>query len=434
MYIKKVFRAMVTAVIMLAVSVSAQAQKPSAAAIAADPEASNNTVENGYTLSPAQIRAAYEKLPDDTYLKPYYHPDLEFNYYRGKKYDVTLEDHIYTLFKGLPSPEDWDGLDGARNGYLFLYEFLRGHNFYYVQFFNDVIPAGNQKVYPEAVVERKGVMPQGTKAIFANLSIFAADPKGFFPFEKFCQAVVGFAVISRVGWDALGRTPDETTIDGTQIKLSVPWEKVKKNMEKEVKRLHDVAFKETPLEVVKSGASRYFMNVNTLYKAEKYQAAIFYFYHLEVALYFWKNHKNFKKDEDFDYLYGGYKHYLTQLDTWKEKVRLSSEAGEMPKTYDLGADLAQKALAAAKKNFSFNVDKVVFTSDEWHDIKDDKYPYRRLQRHTGCALLSKDGDKWLIRYYAFIQRCDGNGNLTDNFGFAAGTTSSHEARPVNYKP
>ena len=437
MNIKKVFRAMVTVVIMLAVIVSAQAQKPSAAAIAADPKASDNTVQNGYTLSYAQIRAAYEKLPDNIYLKPYYHPDLKNYYYLDDSQDIGCWNQLKTLFSEMPPRSPRNNLeDKNRNGTLFITTQFAGLPFMYTTFANDVIPAGNQKVYEEAAVERKGSMPYGTHAIFTYLALYAADPKGFIPFEKFCYAFVGYGIINRVKWDTGNFiTPDEKTFpDGTKIKMSVPWGNVVSNMRKEVVRLHDITFKETPIIVIQSAAAKYYNNVKTFEKEEKYESAMHNFFLFEVAMYFWKYNDKFKKDETFDYLMNEYNKFLQKFEEWRNGAMLSGTPVEMPKTYDMGADLARKALETARNEFSsYNVEKVVFTSDKWTELKDTEWPYPITSRITGSALLSKEGDKWLIRYYTFIQYSDGKGKWVDRYGFQAGT-DGYKPKVVNYKP
>ena len=440
MNIKKVFRAMVTVVIMLAVIVSAQAQKPSAAAIAADPKASDNTeaTSERLTITYAQLRAAYENLPDNIYLKPYYHPKLK-NYYilDYKEQGIGLWDTFVKLFSGLPSSSPRNNLEkDNRNGTLFLTMQFAGLPFFYTKFTPDVIPAGNQKVYEEAAVERTGSMPCGTHAIFAYLALYAADQKDYFPFERFCEAVVGYGIMKRVKWaEGNFSTPEEMTFpDGTKIKMSVPWGKVLSNMEKEVIRLHDLTFKETSLDVIKSGAARFYNNINTFLKEEKYEAAMRSFYCFEVGMYFWKFNNKFKKDETFDYLMKEYNKFLIQYDDWENKAMLSAKPVEMPETYDMGADLARKALETAKKEFSsYNVEKVVFTSDKWIELKDIEWPYPITSRIIGSAMLSKEGDKWLIRYYTFIQYSDGKGKWVDRYGFQAGT-DGYDPKVVNYKP
>ena len=95
--------------------------------------------------------------------------------------------------------------------------------------------------------------------------------------------------------------------------------------------------------------------------------------------------------------------------------------------------LAQKALSAAQSQFSsFTVDKVVFTSGKWTEYKEQKWPYRVMHRSTDAALLTKEGDKWFIRYYSFLQRSDEKGGWIENYSFQAG--GDYEPKLVNYKP
>jgi hypothetical protein len=150
----------------------------------------------------------------------------------------------------------------------------------------------------------------------------------------------------------------------------------------------------------------------------------------------WKERDIFAKD-DATYKLQEDEYYRFKL-LWEKKwvnatdESVNAKPVEMPKTYDMGADLAQKALAKAKTQFSFNVDKVVFTSNQWNEFKEQKYPYRVMHRSIDVALLTKVGDKWMIRYYYLKQASNQNGGWTDNYGFEI--RINDDPKPVNYKP
>ena len=416
-----------------------QSLKPSAAAIAADPKASDNTVPNGYTRSYAQIRAAYEQLPDNVYLKPYYHPNLA-NYYclENPVTDRFFLGSLYTIFQAqMPFIVLRDNLKYEhKNGFLGRFMTV---GFMCSNFITDTIPEGNKKVYPQAVLECTGLMPFGVHAVFAYCARFAADPEGYFPFEYFCEAIVGCGNVSDARWNSgsnrdPGTGDDVLLSDGTKSKLVVtPFSKVSSNMIDEVSRLYDIAMKVTPIMVIKSGASRYYNNIKKFEKEENYPLTIYNYFLFETAMHFWKFNSKFTKDETFDFLVDEYDKFRALYErTWKNGALISGKPVEMPKTYDRGADFAKKALEVAKSQFSFNVDKVVFTSDKWTEYKEPEWPYRVMHRSTGAALLSKEGDKWIIRYYFYLQKSDEKGGWTQNYSFQAG--SDYQPKPVNYKP
>jgi len=181
--------------------------------------------------------------------------------------------------------------------------------------------------------------------------------------------------------------------------------------------------------------ARYYNNVTRFEEEKNYQQVIYNFYLFETALYFWQQNEKRVPDETYDYVREEYEKFLVLYDKkWKNAAMAAGPAVDMPKTYDMGADLAKKALTQAQSQFggSFKVDKVVFTSNKWTEYKEQKYPYRVMHRSIDAALLTKEGDKWLIRHYYFKQASDQKGGWTQNYGFEAG--GNYNPKPVNYKP
>ena len=70
--------------------------KPSAAAIAADPGASDNSVKNGYSKPTAEIRAVFENLDPALFIyKPYYQGDNTYFYYVNDESKKYLDDMYF---------------------------------------------------------------------------------------------------------------------------------------------------------------------------------------------------------------------------------------------------------------------------------------------------------------------------------------------------
>ena len=411
---------------------------PSAAAVAADPMASNNTVPNGYSRSYAERRAAYEQLPEDVYFKPYYHQNLR-NYYflddpeQEKGFWIMAYSLIMANMPNMGATNYLSEHAGQR--FFSRYSTLP---FMYQSFITDTIPAGNKKVHPECVIECTGYMPIGLHSIYAHYALFAADPAGFYPFEKFCESIVAYLVLRNAVWQAPnkagGGNPPEVPVDGGG-KLSVDdWSRVMSILGTESKRLHDIALTETPLDVIKSACAKYYNNITKFEEEKSYQQVVYNYFLFETALYFWQETKKRTADETYDYIKEEYEKFIVLYKKkWANAAMASGPAVNMPKTYDMGADLAKKALDAAQKQFggSFKVDKVVFISNKWTEYKEQKYPYRVMHRSLDAALLTKEDDKWVIRYYFFKQASDQKGGWTQNFGFEAGNDSNPKA--VNYK-
>ena len=413
---------------------------PSAAAIAADPKASDKTVANGFSRSNAEIRAAYEQLPGDIYFKPYYHPQLK-NYYflDASQYPFFFAGNYAineTHRMQITSATDVLKYDETTNMFKTRYSSLPVQ---YLQFITDTIPEGNKHV--GCAVECTGYAPVGTHSIFAYFALFAADPQGFIPFEKYCEANLAAAIYQR-GRDGLfpgekqpwnGKTVPLG--DGKYGELTFNWGILSDLVRKEGNRLHEIALTETPIIVIQSAAAGFYNKTQQNLKDKNYGVLRFNFHLFETAMYYWKYSKNkTAKDEQFDFLVNEYEKQVQMYPKWIEGEMLDAKPIAMPKTHDMGADLAQKALDAAKSQFagSFNVDEVVFTTNQWHEFKEPKYPYRVMHRSLEAALLTKEGDKWMIRFYDFLQMSDTSGGWTQSYGFQAGADASPKV--VNYKP
>jgi len=412
--------------------------KPSAAAIAADPLASDNNVANGFSRSPAQIRAGYEALNPKVYFMPYYHPQVR-NYWllESSQYQyftiscLMLDEHRRAINQNSflvnrdSKPEisiNYGGIPGQ----------------YYI-FITDTVPVGTREVYREAT----GQLPIGIHAMYAGMALFAADPDGYFPMMKYVEARLAYMGAGHI---YLSPSPPNNAWDQITVvmnpqkelgKLPLEWGKyLNSDLNMEIRRLDNIAMGETPIEVVKSAAAYYYNNARKFEDNKNNYGLLRYNFHLfEIAMYFWTHSSKKVADPDFETLYNEYRRLETYYKDW---VKLEAEGGaavDMPKTYDMGATLAAKALAAAKKQFSgsFNVDKVVFLSNTWKEFKEPNYPYRVMHRSLDAGLLTNSNGNWMIRYYNFQQASDQKGGWTENYGFTAGGSGSNAQR-VNYKP
>ena len=82
--------------LLLALPASAQSLKPSAAALAADPKASDNSVQNGYSRPSSEIRAVYENLDPSLFIyQPYYSGDIKYCYYYNDETKNVLDNYYF---------------------------------------------------------------------------------------------------------------------------------------------------------------------------------------------------------------------------------------------------------------------------------------------------------------------------------------------------
>jgi hypothetical protein len=412
--------------------------KPSAAAIAADPKASDNAKPEedwGFTRTRAQIRAGYEALNPKVYLQPYYHPNLQEWYWLENE----NEDKIFTTASSMLDED---------------YRVMRKNSFYYdgkIEFYGSnsakrpcskwigvtIPPIDSRDIFKET----SGYLPIGIHVMLGGFALFSADPEGYIPFMKFCEARLAYDALDWVGINPDGMTWDNVTVNigGKSEKMPLKWDDLRtgSHIRAELDRLEAIA-KTIPVPVITSAAAYYINNVIKFEEAKIFSTTRWYFHFFEVAMYYLTNHPKGKSAENYEQLWSLYRQYQAEYKDWvkaeDEKRIANAPPIEMPKTYNMDATTTSKVLAAAKKQFTnFTVEKVVFLWDGWRELKDPKYPYAIIMRKTDVGLLTKVDDKWQILLYDLVQRKNNSGGWHDVYEFVAPMGDSTEPRNVNYK-
>ena len=420
-----------------------QGGKPSAEAIADDPRASVTTVEEGYTKSPAEIRAAYEILckadpnyPNKpTFFSPYYHPYLHKYYYLT---DSPAE--IAFFSKSGKSLDAHRSKSRKRSGYL---EDEMKIRLLYVDDFEarpeyvaDTIPAGNRTPWG-CIDDCIGIMPVGIHVICAGYALFLADPEGLKPFMRLCEATnAGNAYTTSIN---ITGGSDGRTLNSRPEKLTVRWEHVEALSRTYRDRIIDAGKGITPMSVIRDAAT-YYKNELAKYDAAKDIANTRYYFHLfEVAMYYWQeSSKKADLAKEMDDLFVQYVRYAKRYTEWAEAAKLDAPPIEMPKTYTMSAALAAKALEVAKSQFEnrntepFKVDRIVFLTDKWSEAREQAWPNRVVMRTTQVGVLTNQDGKWVIRQWTLQQDSDLKGGFVETYRYVAG--DNYQPKRVNYKP
>ncbi|MBO6082941.1 MAG: hypothetical protein J6P46_07985 [Bacteroidales bacterium] len=181
--------------LLVAMPAGAQSQTPSAAALAADPGARENSIRDGYSKPTSEIRAAYEHLDPSLFIyRPYYQGDNRYFYYveadpTANISPLQFNDESYKWF--ILKAQDEYGVGWTRIG-----TFIGG------------IPGheGEQVLY-------------GEHAMHAGFAEVIADPGSSTPFNHFLHAcsildISSEAAVSYGGpynaLDKVARYPDGT--------------------------------------------------------------------------------------------------------------------------------------------------------------------------------------------------------------------------------
>jgi len=224
-------------------------------------------------------------------------------------------------------------------------------------------------------------------------------------------------------------------------KLPVKWDYIT-NVCDDTYDLEALARTETPISVIKEAAT-FYRDQLAKYDAAKDIGNTRYYFHLfELAMYFCQESRQLVKEApDYDALLVEYVRYSRRYEEWFNADVANLPAVDMPRTYQVDAALAAKALEVAKKQFEnranpFKVDKVVFLSQNWAEAKETTYPYRTTQRAHSIGLLTNENGKWIMRGpWQFVQPSDFKGGWTNEYRYQAGMSGdANRPQAVNYKP
>ena len=463
-----IFRAVAALAVMLAVNTGAQAQlggalnrarnavqntgnristpgKPSAEAVAADPRASVEQAEEGYTRTPAQIRGAYEALDKKLFFGPYYHPNLRRYYIL----DDSQREQEFLLNSAKTLDEHWRKDARTRNGWwnvngvdkirLNTYNGPTAYGKYTIV---DTIPAGNTTPWG-CFDDCIGVMPVGVHVIYAGFALFKADPQGLKPFMRFCEAQNAFMAFR--GSLSVGGGIDGKTLRDNPDKLAVKWADIAKlnSFETDLEE----AAKSVPMNVIHQAATYYRDQVATYDAVNDGGNSRFYFHLFETAMFYWQeNNRKQQMEREMNALLADYLKYAGKYDAWVTAEKTGGAPVDMPPTYNMGAPLAAKALEIAKKQFEnrnadpFKVDRIVFLTDKWSEAKlwfteGDLRVERVVMRTVEVGVLTDQDGKWIMRQWTLQQDSDMRGGWKEEYRYVAGTTgTNYQPKPVNYKP
>ena len=292
-------------------------RNPSAEAVAADPRASIDTPEEGYTRTPAQIRASYEALDKGKFFHPYYHPNLRRYYLL----DDSKQEQDFFLNSAKTLDRHWckarvnHGLRSYVNEYKILLttsEKVLSYGHFTIV---DTIPAGNRSPWGCDDDDCIGVMPVGVHVIYAGFALFKADPEGLKPFMRFCEAENAYLAFR--GTVNVNGGPDGRTIRDNPNKLAVQWKNIAqlKQMESDL----EASARSISMNVIHDAASYYRDQVAKYDAAKDVGNSRFYFHLFETAMYYWQESRNKSQlKKEMDALYADYVKFTERYKAWMD--------------------------------------------------------------------------------------------------------------------
>ncbi len=377
-------------------------------AAANDPQFNDPTVEEGFTVSVADIHKSYALASRDTfYLYPYWKNPAAYNLHNEQN-SKELE-------------ENWEYVQGR----------IIARSFRPVENMKDLVPA--------TVGEKSGSISVALALINAYTSMFRADPKSPAALEYLVRALY-------IDYDCWRNMPMSDKIRKTGIVDS-------KNDFNLVLRYDDwqsIASQQIYSCYVLLGKN---YTIDELYKfAEDYQIAagkllkdvadkdddtkIEAFKKADLAEHLLgrlvEQHPDFSNSDEsaqrIDY-------YETENFQLKGKLHQELKNYFLPKvempteTYTWSASIT----SIAKSKFGgTGLVKVLFLSDKWSIFKDTKWPYDVQFRSVPIAVIYKKGDVYYMSQYNFRQYGNGT-SWTSRYEYGASMEIDALNRVVNYK-
>ena len=369
---------------------------PSAEAIAADPKASDQTVESGFTKSISEIHAAYEQLDPNVFTYQPYYNYKEFYYLHDKANEDFRVREFNSLIAKLAS--------------------LGPKNYYLMNYFRIKTPDGNLLVTSDEFFRN------------AWTALFVADPMSSEAFDKFTKALMFGNQIFEAKIYYEMDDPDKGIVHAKTGELLIApsrgiYEYRQDNREEAALSLARTV---VSMDYVRTYLKDLFKQFNTETDAVmKYKL----YWQIEaVMLDIFRKHKGHNDSDVANrQIEASYSAMESQRLDVESDARLSNAKSiEMPKGVQIDAATSAKVNSLAKEMHGAEYVKTIFLSNKWSEFQENKYPYRVMHLSLPVAIIIKRADKYLMNYYDVTKSPNGGA-----WNMMVGMGASFQ--PVNYK-
>lgn len=287
-------------------------------------------------------------------------------------------------------------------------------------------------------------VPVDDLSTHAYFALFQADPAGYVPY---CNFMLGIAY-KNAYYDWVKFSDPHSKVYPTNDSnnpLLLRYKESDRRMKwnGEQGRLYEIMKKQTPVNVILKASQTWLAELKKKEAAGDYAECLRLYVELEPMMKALASVKHLKTAAPFEDEIAIAEHTwknnfdnltTNKFDKWKMNLPVTGKPVAMPKTYNMGAPLATKALAAAKKQFSnsFKVDKVFFVGNKWRIYKDTKWPYHVKHRSISVILLTKTSNGWVMRDFNMQEH--GNGTKWTGVIQFTAPFGGGNPKPVNYKP
>ena len=370
--------------------------KPSAAALAADPKASDQTVESGYTKSISEIHAAYEQLDPEVFTYQPYYVYKELYYLHDKADENFREREFNAIIAKLANQYPGDS-----------------YNMNYVSINT---PDGNLLVTMDEFFRN------------AWTALFVADPMSSEAFDKFTKALMFgnqmFEAKIKYQMDNPGKGIVNEKKGELLIAPSRSTYEHRQDRREEAGLI--LARSVVSIDFLRTYLKDLLKQANTETDAvTKYKL---YWQIDPVMNEIFRKHKDYNaSDVGNRQIEASFSAIDSERFDIEANARLSNaKSVEMPKGVQIDSETSSKVNAMAKEMLGAEYVKTIFLDNKWAEFQENEYPYRVMHLSIPVAVIVKRGDKYLINYYDITKSPHGgNWNMMVKMGASF--------QPVNYK-
>ena len=376
---------------------SKKENKPSAEALAADPKASDKTVESGYTKSISEIHAAYEQLDPELFPYQPYYKYKDFYYLHDEKSEEIRTGQYAEILMGIAK--------------------LPAGDFYYMPYTAIKTLSGDEVLVTYDEFFRN-----------AWTALFIADPQSSWAFHKYVNVLMFENRSFEIKYTYKMSDAQKGIVNAeTGALLFAPSEAAYTDVQDSRKQLA-LSLART---VVTMDYLQYYLNeLFGQYKSETNPLLKYILYYKIDAIMgnVFTKHKDYNSSDvanrKIEASYSAIEDQRFDID---ENARAhSAPTVEMPKGVQIDGATSQKVNSLAKERLGDEYVKTIFLDNKWAEFQENQYPYRVMHLGLPVAIIVKRNNKYLINYYDITKSPNGgNWNMMVKMG------SSFQ--PVNYK-
>lgn len=342
------------------ITVSDKKFKPSAEAIAADPNATNPKIDKGFTKSIGEIHASYEHLDKEMFpYQPYYkYP----SYYRMDNSDNDSKhmDRFFFALKGILSTPDLGK---------------------YAMPIEDIKLADGTTA----------CVPIDESFRHAFTALYLADPTSSIAFKSYVWVLL-FQKELKVNINYPMQDEERGIIDAKQGYM-LPWVDFFHKRWLREEEAYAQALTQTNFDDVVSIAYTWYSACESAKDSyEKY-----WYYEMGSAIY----NYIIEKHKDYNPSHNGVRKLTMLVEKLKgNRVAMKeavvaeyAPAKPLPQGVQVSGEIQSKGTAAAKAFAGANFQKVIFLKNHWETFKEQKYPYRITAYRIPIVVVTKENGK-----------------------------------------